>query len=324
MSVNGLKKATGENVLTIRRELGQAGVLVSPDPNSPRNIRLRQLIEEEKRYDTFQVIQILADLDQEEALDLELQPELEELEEIAPPREDTVAVIIWVGTQLTTFQIGRLRTVYNNLDPNVQHGATDVLAGVLCDRVILSDKSTDNQEMKKFMGGAEAVHQALDQELSHAEATRQCVEILSQIAAHVLVYRPTDACFIRPDLQRLPNTWSSYGETDNDELIAPPLDPTKKIILLTIGHGAQGGYTSFPGRGLKSQPKIAELLGGTSIKVTTLRIPLQCFPQQAVAEWPRKHGAVSIDSEERSDDNEMMIWIQNDLASAVRNWLDKL
>jgi hypothetical protein len=322
MAINGLKQASDQNVLTIRQELAKVGLLVSADPNSARNVRLRRLIEDPKRYELGDVIGILSDLPEEEAPDLDLEPEQDQ-DQAPEPRDDTVAVIIWAGTQLTTFQIERLRNVYTTLDGLVRHGATDALAATLYNSVILDRDPVVNQQMKTFMGGVEAVHQALDQELSHAEATRQCFAKLSDIAARVLVYRPANPCFIRLDLQHLPGTWSTYGVNDNDPLILPPLEQGKKIILVTIGHGGPGGHTSFPGRGLKSQPEIADLLGPVSLRDTTLRIPLQCYPQQAVATWAGQGGAVSIDNDDRSDDLEMATWIQDKLTPAIRHWLAK-
>ncbi len=317
MSVNGLNQATDQNVLSLRTELAKVGLLVSADPTSARNVRLRELIVSKTRYEIGDVVDILADLPDEEANDLEI-------EQGPQPRADTLAVIIWAGTQLTGFQIARLRDVYTGLGAEVKHGFTEPLSRILCDRVTLDPEHKVNEQMKGFMGGGNGVHQALDQELSHAKATSQCVDILSGIAGEVLVYRPIDDFFIRFDLQQIPGNWRPYGPTQAEPLIAPPLDASKKIILLTIGHGHPQGHTSFPGRGLKSQPEIADMLGQTSRQPTVFRIPLQCYPQAAVESWPGQGGAASIDNPDRSDDNEMENWIRDNLESAVTEWLSNL
>ena len=318
MSVNGLSEVNEQNLRSIRKALAESGILVSADPASPRNARLQQLILSKTRYAISDAAMELAALDDEEAEDLEPQQEQE-----PPPLADTAAVIIWAGTQLTSFQIARLQDVYARLGIPVRHGLTDALAQALCNQVTLDNEPAVNQQFKNFMGGADAVQQALDQELIHAEVIGTCEAMLSRIAAQVTVYRPADALFIRFELQHLPGHWRIYGPADDQQLISQALDASKKTILLTIGHGDPYGRTNFPSRGLKSQPEIAGLLGPVSISPTTYRIPLQCYPQKAVTTWEGKGGAASIPNDGPSHDNEMKAWIRDHLENTLRQWLAK-
>ncbi|HET7016877.1 MAG TPA: hypothetical protein VFI65_23340 [Streptosporangiaceae bacterium] len=324
MSVDGIKEATEENVRSIRIALAKIDVLVSANPDSPRNVKLRGLIISKTRYELFDVVGELADLPPETADDLKQEQADEPVPQPVPqPRADSVAVIIWAGTQLTNYQIGCLRAVYTGLSGQVQHGPTDALAQTLCNQVTLDGDPDVNAQMKGFMGGPDAVHQALDQEISHAKATDACLAILGNIAGQVLVYRPPNDCFIRFDLQQIPGNWQAYGRTENDPLIVPPLDFSKKIVFVTIGHGDPFGRTNFPLRNLLSQPEIADLLGPGSRGSTVFRIPLQCYPLKAVETWPGQGGAVSINNHDRSDDIEMTNWIRDNLESTVRQWLTR-
>jgi len=316
MPVEGIREATPENMKKLHAMLTGVGVTISDDLNSKRNLKLRDMILAQERYGISDVIEAFGNLpDEQVRVSAAPQPSAQ----VSMPRQDAAGVIIWAGGKLSDFYIEKLRAEYLKLGQQVQRGDTGQLATILYQRVVIEPDPSGNETRKAALGDPDAIHQALDQELIHADAVARTEKILSDFGK-VTVYRPQDAFFIRPDLQNFPGSWKVYNPRPSDSapLLGTGLDMSKKTILVSIGHGYNDGSIAFPSLGLVSQMKIADMLALADTE-NVLRIPLQCYPYQAVSAWPGV--AVSIDSKERSDDLEMQHWIKTQLAAQVKQWL---
>jgi hypothetical protein len=308
MSIDGLKQASPENVAELRRRLSELGLQVSASLRSPRNIRLRSLIESDRRYELMDAVEILERVD----------------DTVPPPRQDVAAIIIWAGTQLADSSIEALHKAYLQLSVDVRHGATLVLSEILYEKVeLFSGNKAENEIRKNTMGGSAAVHQALDQEVTHFQSVIDAAEILQELAAQVRVYHPPASLFIRPDVLHLSPQWVPYSSDPSGKLplIDPGVNPAVKTIVITIAHGHPTGATHFPSLGNQSQEQVAARLrlGGLG---NILRIPLQCYPQAAVRTW-RELGGISesIHNDGRSDDLELNAWIASSLYNTVKTWI---
>lgn len=156
---------------------------------------------------------------------------------VATPQQEIASVIIWAGTQLSDFYIGKLHAVYVTLSEGTRHGDTKQLSETLYQRIVLEADPAENKIRKDALGHACEIEQALDQELIHAEAVVCTGKILGNFGP-VAVHRPPDASFIRPDLQNFPPDWSIYntGPVGSGPLLTPGLDASK----------AKGWGTSTP------------------------------------------------------------------------------
>jgi hypothetical protein len=308
MSVDQIKVASAENVTELRRRLGDIGVEISADPRSPRNVRLRELIEAKRGYDLAEASDILLAVD----------------DALPQPRQDVAAIVIWAGTQLPDSSIAALHTAYSQLGGDIQHGPTKELSAKLYERVVLVEKDEKENEIRKsIMGGPDAVHQALDQEGIHLKSALAAEGILQQLVAQVRVFCPHKKFFIRPDLIQIPPAWRTYNPDAASD--APLIDPGvvmgMRTVLLTIGHGSSSGATHFPSLGIQTQDKIASRLRLGNLD-GIFYLPLQCYPQAAVKAW-REFGGTSesIHNDGRSDDIELNYWLTNSLYDTVRSWI---
>ncbi|MBV9445907.1 MAG: hypothetical protein JO345_08435 [Streptosporangiaceae bacterium] len=291
----------------LRVKLAGSGIMTSDDLMSRRNTKLKEMIEAAGKFELADVIDALQGL-----------PEEQTQVPVVAPRKMVEIVIIWSGTQLSDFYIGKLRDEYLKLDDQTRHGDTGQLASLLYQRVVIEADRSGNETRKAALGNASQIQQALDQELIHFDAVTRTEKILSGFG-QVLVHRPPDSSFIRLDMQAFPASWRVYN-SGSGPLLSPALDASKLAVLVSIGHGYPEGHTAFPSLGWIPQDKLVERVGLTDTK-NVLRIPLQCFPTQAVMSWPGR--AISIENDGPSDDNEMKSWIDKKLAAEVQEWLSE-
>lgn len=238
------------------------------------------------------------------------------------PQPVVSAFVVWAGSNLTAFQIAGLRALYEQEGFTKYDGDTEVLAGKLFAALRLDPDEETNAIMKSF--GAGGVHQALDQEMIHAEVVSEVQnELVGEGSfADVEVFRPADALFIRQAEVDLQQHWKSYDGLEEIKQTFGVPSPGDRRVVVTIGHGFPTGQTHFPSQGLLTQKEISEALGCAPDK-GTYYIPLQCYPSVAMQNWRDLGGdSVSIANQGRSDDGEMRRWVEKSLAKSVHSWLN--
>ncbi len=286
------RQATSQNLKILRSELRAISVAMLENDRAPRSVRLAGIVVANKRSELYEVV--------------------DELDVIAEPLP--AAVVIWAGSLLTSELTGELHAAYQGNFDALKNLDTEIMAGRLAQLVGQSNT------WQGLVPVPADVHQALDQEISHAQIMLAMEEILKLTASPVTVYRPPTTFFIRPEKQDFPNHWSVYG-TGHQPLIAPPIDPAVKTVLITVGHGSSAGRTHFPSAGLQPQTWIRDQVGLTVSIANALCIPLQCFPQAAVHEWTNLGGtSVSINAVGKSDDVGMAQYVNEQLIPQIGTW----
>lgn len=310
MAVEGVTEATTTNVARLRRKLRvEGGLEISDEVMSGRNIRLRKLIRMPRNHRIGGIVE-----------------ELERVDDSVTPRADVHATVIWAGTQPAERVLHALKHQYDQLAAPARNVSTEALGQRLFAAVVLDPNPTENNVRKKMaLGDATAVHKALDQELLHASFTRELESLLRGVAAQVTVYRPPDALLIRrAQITDIQNGWRAY-RTGSQPLLAGAIRPnnTTRVILVTVGHGAPIGATSFPSQGFVNQQQLARHCQLAAVDNTVLYVPLQCHPQIAVGAWVGLGGtASSINTDGKSDDHEMPLWYREHLIDVIEKWLD--
>jgi hypothetical protein len=234
---------------------------------------------------------------------------------------DILAIVLWAGSNLSEKQITPLKQLYETARFSNFDNDTDLLAEKLFANVTMSDDPMVDNVLKSC--GKSGVHQALDQEVIHANVTADVSGVLfgEVEVAEVKIFRPSDRLFLRPKRVAFESHWNSY--TDLSEvgaaLAAEPLGSRRKI-LITIGHGFNSGETHFPSMGMLNQKAISSVLT-VAADNDTLYVPLQCYPSAAVRAWFALRGrSASIVSADKSSDTEMRNWVTNRLGPTARSW----
>jgi hypothetical protein len=169
------------------------------------------------------------------------------------------------------------------------------------------------------------VQQTLDQEIAHSLAVERAEATLHQAdesgELETMVLRPADGLLLRRNMVHLAGHWQPYTTLADVQRIIGAATANRKTILVTIGHGGPGGETHFPAAGMQTQTAIANA-AHVGTDANTLYLPLQCYPQVAVRNWRQLGGtSESIQNDGRSDDHELLQWIDRRMESIVRKWL---
>ncbi|ONI81478.1 hypothetical protein ALI144C_19315 [Actinosynnema sp. ALI-1.44] len=231
-----------------------------------------------------------------------------------------VGVVVWAGSNLTDFQISKLRHVYESKRLSGFDDDTERLAREMFDRVRLDDADHENEIMKNAFG-VSGVQQAMDQEMIHAEVTSTVQMILLSRFEDVVVFRPDDGLFLRRAKADVEEAWMPFNDLAQvRDGLRDSGAANRPVVLVTIGHGGPQGHTHFPAKGMLTQQQISSGLA-VPTDANTLYIPLQCYPQKAVEQWRQLGGkSVSINNTGRSDDSEMKQWIHDRLETDIAKW----
>lgn len=317
--------------------LTDVGCEVSEKQDSPRLTKLKALLQDQsKRYEFSDVLELLGELPAVAeaaggAAALPASSPASGVRERAPAPSSTPslppavtqadlkaeiatnvrAVIVWAGSQIPAGVIARWKR-FDLAALMKKHG---------------NDAASVVQELDTNFKSQ--IQQALDQEREHPKAINNIISELKQLKITPVVFRPPTEQLLLGD-EPLDRSWKPHWAGEQIDLLRA--NSATKTLLITVGHGTPEGETSFAGEllmGLTIATKLA--LGPNFSGRAFMYIPLQCFPQKAVARWkegketgePRNARSIETGErpDQRSDDTEMQAWIRENLWEAVHDWL---
>lgn len=348
------KDINSSEVKVLKQSLIELGLHALQNPSSATSKRFNEIIQADKKYvEEFEIFELLSPIndkepptaaegigteenihtpdkeeyvgeeeEEEEDEDVDEDPYYEEetYSSEEEEKDDTAvttdlegvrAVVLITGSKLKGDKIAFAKGF---LTPEMGTGGNAVLAEELYTAI--------GEEKARGKGlTQDLLYQTLDQDRIHLHSANTAAAKLRSLGALVQIYRPPDNLILLPVPDSLAAASIPYAVDFAD--IAKFISATTRTVIVVIGHGDSQGSVNLPAKPGQCFPHdISGLLNLQNRDARSLLyIPLQCYPQKAVAK-ARAEGwhSASIDNHDKSDDLELERWVKKNLKKESKAW----